>query len=146
MQEGCTIKFKNNQLDEIEVYVVILDVNNGFNSDTETVIIENIDLKLNEVHNQEQLTKKIEIMEASRKIEISDTFFIRRNRLGDNVIIEFVDRYSVIWRYDHDLVYKNLKHRYDIMPCFIRYNCYTSNNTIPQYVQELDCVNIINNR
>jgi transcription elongation GreA/GreB family factor len=39
MEEGNTIKFKKSQLDEIEVYVLILDVNNGFNSNTELVII-----------------------------------------------------------------------------------------------------------
>lgn len=41
-QEGNTIKFKKSLSDEQEVYVVVLDVNNGFNSDTETVIIENM--------------------------------------------------------------------------------------------------------
>ena len=45
MQEGDTIKFKKNLLDEVEVYVVILDVNNGFNSNTENVILENNDLE-----------------------------------------------------------------------------------------------------
>jgi hypothetical protein len=79
-------------------------------------------------------------------IEKSRIFFIRRNRLGDNAVIEFMDRYGVIWQYNHDLVYKNLKYRYDTMPCFISYDCYTSRLTIPKYVQELDCVNIVHNK
>jgi len=44
-QEGDKIKFKKNLLDEVEVYVMILDVNNGFNSNTENVIFENNDLE-----------------------------------------------------------------------------------------------------
>jgi hypothetical protein len=142
--EGSKVKFKKSLTDEQEVYVIVLDVNNGFNSETETAIIENIDLITEEVQNKAQSTKNNEVMEATREIETSNTFFIRRNRLGDNIFVEFEDVYGVVWQYDHDLVYKNLKHRYDIMPCFIDYNCYTSNNTVPKYVQELDCVIIIN--
>ena len=82
-------------------------------------------------------------MESRGQIERSNNFFIRRNRLGENAIIEFKDKYGVIWQYDHDLVYKRLQNRYDNMPCFIRYNCYTSTQTVPSYVQELDCVKII---
>lgn len=47
MQESDIIKFKISQLDEVEIYVVILDVNNGFNTNTEIVIIENNDLETN---------------------------------------------------------------------------------------------------
>lgn len=58
MQEGDTIKFKKNLLDEVEVYVVILDVNNGFNSNTENVILENNDLE--RIIDSEYLEKNVE--------------------------------------------------------------------------------------
>ena len=32
------------------------------------------------------------------------------------------------------------------MPAFIKYDCYTSNNTIPGYVQKLDCCKIQNKK
>jgi hypothetical protein len=102
------------------------------------------DKKDNTKINKAQSTKNNEVMELPREIETSDTFFIRRNRLGDNVIVEFEDKYGIVWQYDHDLVYENLQQRYDIMSCFTKYNCYTSNKTVPKYVQELDCVIIIN--
>jgi hypothetical protein len=148
--EGSTIKFKKNKLDEKEIYVIVLDVNNGFNSETEIVIIENDNLEINEdseiQEKKIQPTKQTEAMEPKKNIEISKCFFIRRNRLDENIIVEFNDVNGIIWQYDHDLVYQQLKSKYDDMLCFNRYNCYTSSNTVPQYVQELDCVKIINNR
>ncbi len=81
-----------------------------------------------------------------KTVERSRCFFIRRNRLGENIIVEFEDRYGSLWQYDHDLVYNSLKERYENMECFRNYSCYTSTNTVPKYVQELDCCKIQNKK
>jgi hypothetical protein len=70
----------------------------------------------------------------------SKYFFIKRNKLGDNIIIRFKDNKGIIWHYDHDLVYEKLQYRFDTMQCFITKKEYTSNKSVPSYVQELDCV------
>lgn len=83
-------------------------------------------------------------MRSNKNIEVSKCFFIRRSRLGENVIIEFKDIHGLIWNYNHDDVYNELKDRFENMQCFKDYNCYTSTRTVPRYVQELNCVNIVN--
>jgi hypothetical protein len=82
-------------------------------------------------------------MESKRQIVKSNYFYIKRNKLGDNIIIEFKDNIGRVWQYDHDLVYKALKNHFDTMPCFINKNEYTSTNSVPGYIQVLDCVKII---
>ncbi len=140
---GDIIKYKINELDENYIYVEVLNVNNNLFTDEEIAMYGNNDLKSEEVHKKTQSTEKLVIMESTSEIERSNRFFIRRNRLGENIIVEFKDVHGVIWQYNHDLVYGKLKNRYDTMPCFIKYNCYTSSDTVPTYVQELDCVKII---
>jgi hypothetical protein len=83
-------------------------------------------------------------MKSTQNIEISNYFFIKRNRLNQNLIVQFKDKNGIIWRYDHDLVYENLKNHFDTMNCFIKKNEYTSTSSVPRYVQELDCVVILN--
>ena len=58
MEEGDTIKLKKNLLDEVEVFVLILGVNNGFNSNTETVIVENNYLKPEKLKIKQNKPKK----------------------------------------------------------------------------------------
>jgi hypothetical protein len=143
------VKFKISELDNNEVFVEVLNVNNTLFTEEEIAFFkkENLEkiIDSEKINKKEQPSKQIEIMEPIRNIEQSKCFFIRRNRLGDNIIVEFTDIYGVIWQYDHDLVYKELQNIYENMPAFINYNCYTSSRTIPRYVQVLDCVNIINN-
>jgi hypothetical protein len=80
----------------------------------------------------------------TKNIKKSNYFFIKRNRLGKNLIIEFKDKYGSIWQYDHDLVYEKLQHHFDTMKCFINKKEYTSTYSVPVYIQELNCVKIIN--
>lgn len=147
---GDIIKFKVDELKEEYTYIEILDVNNeiftkeeieSFKAMTET-----------EEFKSENPDKSIPTQIITNKnlkmqnIERSKCFFIRRNRLGENIIVEFKDKYGFIWHYNHDLVYKELKDKYENMPAFLKYDCYTSNNTIPAYVQELDCCKIQNKK
>lgn len=82
-------------------------------------------------------------MESKRQIVESNYFYIKRNRLGNNIIIEFKDNKGYVWQYDHDLVYKEFKYHFDTMPCFINRNEYISTSSVPKYIQVLDCVKII---
>lgn len=82
-------------------------------------------------------------MESKRQIVESNYFYIKRNRLGNNIIIEFKDNKGCVWHYDHDLVYKEFKNHFDTMPCFIKRNEYISTSSVPKYIQVLDCVQII---
>ena len=85
-------------------------------------------------------------METTKIIKKSNYFFIKRNKLGENLLIEFKDKYGSTWQYNHDLVYQQLQHRFDTMNCFIGKKEYTSTVSVPGYVQELDCVKIINQK
>jgi hypothetical protein len=82
-------------------------------------------------------------MLTPKNIEISNYFFIKRNRLNENLIIHFKYKYGNIWQYDHDLVYRTLQNKYDTMPCFIKHKFYVNTQTVPKYVQVLDCVKLI---
>nr|WP_315167128.1 hypothetical protein [uncultured Flavobacterium sp.] len=83
-------------------------------------------------------------MEQTKRIKKSNYFFIKCNKLGENLIVEFKDKNGSIWQYDHDLVYKLLQPHFDKMKCFIKKKEYVSTDSVPQYIQELDCVKIIN--
>jgi len=82
-------------------------------------------------------------LDPTKNIIKSNYFFIKRNKLGNNMIIEFSDNNGCIWQYDHDLVYNELKEHFDTMHCFINKKEYTSTSSVPDYVQVLDCVKMI---
>lgn len=147
---GDIIKFKVDELKEEYTYIEILDVNNEIFTKEEIesfkALTETEEFKS---ENPDKLIPTEIITNKNLKmqnIERSKCFFIRRNRLGENIIVEFKDKYDFIWHYDHDLVYKKLQKRYDDMRCFKTYGSYTSTNTVPRYVQELDCCKIQNKK
>lgn len=148
---GDIIKFKVDELKEEYTYVEILDVNNEiftkeeieyFKESTINEELKN-EISIDKLISQQIITTKKPQMQNVVK---SKCFFIRKNRLGENIIVEFKDRYGFIWHYNHDLVYKELKDFYENMPAFIKYKCYTSTDTVPGYVQELDCCKIQNKK
>jgi hypothetical protein len=89
-QEGDTIKFKKNLLDDVEVFVLILDVNNGFNSNTENVILENNDLET--IIDSEYLKNNIEPSKNNETKKLN----INLNQDMKNIHKEIIYSYLVL--------------------------------------------------
>jgi hypothetical protein len=67
----------------------------------------------------------------------SKRFVIRKNLIGTNTLITFVNKKGVEITYDHDLVYNSLKEKFDSMECFNKYKSYTNTNDLPTFVRNL---------
>lgn len=150
-QEGNTIKFKKSLLDEQEVYVVILDVNNGFNSDTETAIIENNELETIMV--SENAEKKIQPSSHKEKQKpntnkgrldgppLSVSYFILdKNWFGQNKIITvtFVggNYNGRIFKYNHDEAYIGTIKHYQTKDSWNDYGRFSNSRNIPEICQQ----------
>jgi hypothetical protein len=64
-------------------------------------------------------------------------FVIRKSLIGTNTVISFTNAKQVLCTYDHDLVYNQLKAKFDLMPCFEKYGSYTNSNNLPAFVRAL---------
>ena len=64
-------------------------------------------------------------------------FVIRKSLIGTNTVISFTNAKQVLCTYDHDLVYTQLKAKFDLMPCFEKYGSYTNTNNLPAFVRAL---------
>ena len=64
-------------------------------------------------------------------------FVIRKSLIGTNTVISFTNAKQVLCTYDHDLVYSQLKAKFDLMPCFEKYGSYTNSNNLPAFVRAL---------
>lgn len=64
-------------------------------------------------------------------------FVIRKSLIGTNTVISFTNAKQVLCTYDHDLVYNQLKAKFDLMPCFEKYGSYTNTNNLPAFVRAL---------
>ncbi len=69
---------------------------------------------------------------------LSKRFVIRKSLVGKNQVITFTNKKNEKCTYNHDLVYNQLKDRFDKMPCFNKYNSYTNSNNLPAFVRALD--------
>ncbi len=69
---------------------------------------------------------------------ITKRFVIRKSLIGKNAIITFTNKNKEQCTYNHDLVYNQLKDRFEAMPCFQKYNSYTNSNNLPVFVRSLD--------
>ena len=69
---------------------------------------------------------------------ITKRFVIRKSLIGKNQVIEFTNNKKEVCTYNHDLVYNQLKERFESMPCFQKYNSYTNSNNLPVFVRSLD--------
>ncbi len=68
----------------------------------------------------------------------SKRFVIRKSLIGKNTVITFTNKNKEVCKYNHDLVYNQLKDRFESMPCFQKYNSYTNSNNLPVFVRSLD--------
>ena len=64
-------------------------------------------------------------------------FVVRKSLIGKNTTInvEFVNGKKVT--YNHDKVYEIMKDKLNTLPCFVKYNSYTSSTNVPMSVREV---------
>lgn len=65
----------------------------------------------------------------------SKRFVIRKSLIGKGMIVEFTDHDGKTWKYDHDKVYELNKERFDNLPSFNKYKCYTQTYNMPKFIR-----------
>jgi hypothetical protein len=80
---------------------------------------------------------KLYTMQKAQKLT-TKRFVIRKSLIGKNVVITFTNKNKEKCTYNHDLVYEQLKERFEAMPCFAKYSSYTNSNNLPKFVRDLD--------
>ena len=66
----------------------------------------------------------------------SKRFVIRKNLVGQNVILEFTNKEGKTFKYNHDEVYNPNKDKFDNMNCFKKYKSYTATNNVPTFARD----------
>lgn len=80
---------------------------------------------------------KLYSMKTQQKLT-TKRFVIRKSLIGKNTVITFTNKNKEQCTYNHDLVYNQLKSKFDSMPCFDKYSSYTNSNNLPKFVRDLD--------
>jgi hypothetical protein len=80
--------------------------------------------------------KKVEVQKVVAN-QITKRFVIKKNLIGKGAIIGFKSYDGVDYVYDHDVVYNQLKDRFEAMPCFAKYKSYTQTFDMPAFVKAL---------
>ena len=68
---------------------------------------------------------------------ISKRFVIRKSLIGKNQTITVNFKNGKTVTYNHDKVYEIMKDTLDKLPCFIKYNSYTSSTNVPVKVRSV---------
>ncbi len=76
-------------------------------------------------------------MSNTNSILTTKRFVIRKSLVGKNQIIEFNNHKGEKCKYNHDVVYNQLKDKFESMNCFKKYKNYTNTNNLPKFVREL---------
>jgi hypothetical protein len=79
------------------------------------------------------MKKEMKVNELTTK-----RFVIRKSLIGTNTVITFTNKNKELCIYNHDVVYEQLKDKFDNMNCFNKYNSYTNSNNLPVFVRALD--------
>jgi hypothetical protein len=79
------------------------------------------------------MKKEMKVNELTTK-----RFVIRKSLIGTNTVITFTNKNKELCVYNHDVVYEQLKDKFDNMNCFNKYNSYTNSNNLPVFVRALD--------
>lgn len=79
------------------------------------------------------MKKEMKVNELTTK-----RFVIRKSLIGTNTVITFTNKNKELCVYNHDVVYEQLKDKFDNMNCFNKYNSYTNSNNLPAFVRSLD--------
>ena len=64
-------------------------------------------------------------------------FVIRKSLIGKNTVITFVNKKQEKVTYNHDEVYEIMKDKLNTLPCFVKYNSYTSSTNVPVVVRDV---------
>jgi len=67
----------------------------------------------------------------------SKRFVIRKSLIGKNTTINVEFKNGKKVSYNHDKVYEIMKNKLNTLPCFVKYNSYTSSTNIPVSVREV---------
>ena len=67
----------------------------------------------------------------------SKRFVIRKSLIGKNTTINVEFKSGKKVTYNHDKVYEIMKDKLNTLPCFIKYNSYTSSTNVPVVVREV---------
>ena len=67
----------------------------------------------------------------------SKRFVVRMSLVGKNQVIEFTNKKGDVVTYNHDKVYEIMKEKLNTLPCFIKYNSYTSSTNVPVSVRSV---------
>ena len=67
----------------------------------------------------------------------SKRFVIRKSLIGKNTQINVEFKNGKSCTYNHDEVYEIMKDKLNTLPCFIKYNSYTSSTNVPVSVREI---------
>jgi len=67
----------------------------------------------------------------------SKRFVIRKSLIGKNTTINVEFKNGKKVTYNHDKVYEIMKNKLNTLPCFVKYNSYTSSTNIPVSVREV---------
>ena len=67
----------------------------------------------------------------------SKRFVIRKSLIGKNQLITVNFKNGKTVTYNHDKVYEVMKEKLNTLPCFIKYNSYTSSTNVPVSVRDV---------
>ncbi len=67
----------------------------------------------------------------------SKRFVIRKSLIGKNTTINVEFKNGKTCTYNHDKVYEVMKEKLNTLPCFIKYNSYTSSTNVPVSVRDI---------
>ena len=67
----------------------------------------------------------------------SKRFVIRKSLINKNTIINVEFKNGKTCTYNHDEVYNVMKNTLSKLPCFIKYNSYTSSTNVPVSVRNI---------
>ena len=68
---------------------------------------------------------------------VSKRFVVRKSLIGKNAVITVNFKNGKTCTYNHDEVYNIMKSTLDKLPCFIKYNSYTSSTNVPVSVRSV---------
>ena len=67
----------------------------------------------------------------------SKRFVIRKSLINKNTTINVEFKNGKKCTYNHDKVYEIMKDKLNTLPCFIKYNSYTSSTNVPVSVRDV---------
>ena len=76
---------------------------------------------------------KVNVLQTKR-------FVIRKSLIVKNTVIVFTNHKNEECKYNHDVVYNQLKDKFESMPCFAKYSSYTNSKNLPKFVRELKSI------